>query len=37
MVDIWPMFVGDLLGAVVFLYGFKLALALKRKSALEPL
>ena len=37
MVDIWPMFVGDLLGAVVFLYGFKLALAMKRKSALEPL
>lgn len=37
MVDIWPMFVGDLLGAVVFLYGFKLALGLKRKPALETL
>jgi hypothetical protein len=37
MVDIWPMFVGDLLGAVAFLYGLKLALGLIRKPTLEPL
>ena len=30
MVDVWPMFVGDLLGAIFFLYGLKLALSLKR-------
>lgn len=31
MVDIWPMFVGDLLGATAFLYGLKLVLRLTRK------
>jgi hypothetical protein len=30
MVDVWPMFVGDLLGATAFLYGLKLALRLKK-------
>ena len=30
MVDIWPMFVGDLLGAIAFLYALKLALSLKK-------
>jgi hypothetical protein len=30
VVDIWPMFIGDLLGAIVFLYGLKLALTLKK-------
>lgn len=30
MVDIWPMFVGDLLGAMAFLYGLKLVLRLKK-------
>lgn len=30
MVDIWPMFVGDLLGATTFLYGMKLVLLLKK-------
>lgn len=30
MVDIWPMFVGDLLGATAFLYGLKLVLSFKR-------
>jgi len=30
MVDVWPMFVGDLLGATAFLYGLKLVLSLKR-------
>lgn len=32
MVDVWPMFVGDLLGAIFFLYGLKLALRLKKVS-----
>jgi len=30
MVDVWPMFVGDLLGATAFLYGLKLVLRLKK-------
>lgn len=30
MVDIWPMFVGDLLGATAFLYGLKLVLSIKK-------
>lgn len=33
MVDVWPMFVGDLLGAIFFLYGLKLALLLKKVSS----
>ena len=36
MVDIWPMFIGDLLGAVVFLYGWKLLLG-RSKPALDAL
>ena len=30
IVDIWPMFVGDILGATAFLYALKLALSLKK-------
>jgi len=30
MVDVWPMFVGDLLGATAFLYGLKLVLWLRK-------
>jgi len=30
MVDVWPMFVGDLLGAMFFLYGLKMMLKLSR-------
>lgn len=30
MVDVWPMFVGDLLGAAAFLYGMKRLLLLKK-------
>lgn len=30
MIDIWPMFIGDLLGATVFLYGLKLVLWLMK-------
>lgn len=30
MVDIWPMFVGDLLGATAFLYGLKWLMSLKK-------
>lgn len=36
-VDIWPMFVGDLLGALTFLYLWKFALGRKRKFALDPI
>lgn len=35
MVDIWPMFVGDLLGATAFLYGLKLVLSLKRAQSCD--
>jgi len=31
-VDIWPMFVGDLLGAIAFLYGLKVIMAFRRSS-----
>lgn len=30
MVDVWPMFVGDLLGATAFLYGLKWVLRIKK-------
>lgn len=33
MVDVWPMFVGDLLGAIAFLYALKLVLSLKKARA----
>ncbi len=33
-VDVWPMFVGDLLGALVFLYGLKLALLARKTKPL---
>lgn len=33
MVDLWPMFIGDLLGAMVFLYGWKVALVMRSKRA----
>lgn len=32
MVDVWPMFVGDMLGAVVFLYGLKLILVFRQRQ-----
>jgi len=31
VIDVWPMFVGDLLGAIVFLYGLKLLLGMRSK------
>lgn len=34
-VDLWPMFVGDLLGAVVFLYGLKWVLTLGKNKAMR--
>lgn len=33
MVDVWPMFVGDVLGAIAFLYALKLVLSLKKARA----
>jgi len=33
MVDIWPMFVGDLLGALFFLYVMKMVLAIRKTLA----
>ncbi len=33
MVDVWPMFVGDLLGALFFLYALKVVLKLKSPAA----
>ena len=34
MIDIWPMFVGDLLGALAFLYGWKLLLMASKSKGL---
>jgi len=33
MVDVWPMFIGDFLGALVFLYGWKMALVMRSTRA----
>lgn len=37
MVDVWPMFVGDLLGAAVFLYGLKIVLQLRSSLGVSEL
>ena len=36
-VDIWPMFVGDLLGALAFLYGWKLLLTASKSKGLPQI
>jgi hypothetical protein len=32
MIDIWPMFIGDLLGALVFLYGWKFLMSMSGRN-----